>query len=49
MIPGLLPAQLRDMTPKETDLLIRGWNDAQADHVAAPTDAEYEALLAECG
>lgn len=40
------------MTPEETDLLVQGWNAAQAaagGQVAAPTDAEYEDLVARYG
>lgn len=40
------------MTPDETNLLIEGWNEAQAEaggKVDAPTDAEYEALVARYG
>lgn len=45
---GLKPAEVRAMTPDETNLLIEGWNAAQAEasgEVQAPTDAEYEALV----
>lgn len=45
----LLPEQVRAMTPAETDLLVQGWNEAQADHTPAPTDAEYEELVATFG
>lgn len=37
------------MTPEETALLVDGWNEAQAaasGQVQAPTDAEYEELVA---
>ena len=27
---GRLPAEVRAMTPAETDLLVSGWNEAQA-------------------
>jgi len=40
------------MTPEETSLLIQGWNEAQAaasGEVRAPSDAEYEALVARFG
>ena len=40
------------MTPEETTLLVEGWNAAQAEasgQVQAPTDAEYEALVARYG
>ena len=49
---GLRPAEVRVMTPDETTLLIEGWNAAQADasgKIEAPTDAEYEALVAAYG
>lgn len=48
---GRLPAEVRAMTPKETDLLIEGWNDAQGGDAgpAAPTDDEYEALVRRYG
>lgn len=44
---GRLPAEVRAMTPKETDLLVEGWNAAQGDDAgpAAPSDAEYEELV----
>lgn len=48
-MPGLLPADVRAMTPVETDLLVQGWNEAQSDGTEAPTDAEYEALVAKYG
>lgn len=40
------------MTPDETSLLIDGWNAAQREasgQVQAPTDAEFEALVARYG
>lgn len=40
------------MTPDETNLLIEGWNAAQAEasgDVQAPSDDEYEALVARYG
>jgi hypothetical protein len=48
---GRLPAEVRALTPKETDLLIEGWNAAnEADTgPAAPTDAEYEELVRKYG
>lgn len=49
---GRTPAEVRAMTPDETVLLVTGWNAAQKDaagSVAAPTDAEYEALVQEYG
>lgn len=49
---GLRPAEVRVMTPDQTNLLIEGWNAAQAEAggtVEAPSDAEYEALVAEYG
>jgi len=47
---GRLPAELRAMTPEETDLLIAGWNEAQAgDKVQPPTDEEYEELVKRYG
>jgi len=49
---GLRPADVRAMTPDETNLLIEGWNEAQAaqsGEVEAPSDAEYEALVARYG
>jgi len=49
---SLTPATVRAMTPEETDLLIAGWNEAQASasgEVAAPTDDEYESLVARYG
>lgn len=47
---GRLPAEVRAMTPKETDLLIEGWNAAQGgDGPPAPTDAEYEELVRRYG
>ena len=45
-------AMARAMTPEETQLLIDGWNAAQAAQsgdVQAPSDAEYEALVAKYG
>lgn len=27
---GRLPHEIRAMTPRDTELLVRGWNDAQA-------------------
>lgn len=37
------------MTPDETNLLIEGWNKAQSTTPEAPTDAEYEELVAKYG
>lgn len=37
------------MTPDETNLLIEGWNAAQSTAPDAPTDAEYEDLVARYG
>jgi hypothetical protein len=48
----MTPATVRAMTPDETGLLIAGWNEAQAaasGQVQAPTDAEYEELVAKYG
>jgi hypothetical protein len=48
----MTPGAVRLMTPDEASLLIAGWNDAQAaasGEVKAPTDAEYEALVAKYG
>lgn len=44
-----MPADVRAMTPAETDLLVQGWNEAQTDSTPAPTDAEYEELVAKYG
>lgn len=47
---GRLPAEVRAMTPAETDVLIAAWNEAQAgDEVAPPTDDEYEDLVRRYG
>lgn len=47
---GRLPAEVRAMTPADTDLLIAGWNDAHAgDSVQAPTIEEYEELVRRYG
>lgn len=47
---GLRPAEVRAMTPDETQLLIDGWNAAQQDGgPVAPTDAEYEDLVKRYG
>ena len=48
----MTPAIVRAMTPDETHLLIEGWNEAQeaqSGGVQAPSDAEYEALVAKYG
>lgn len=48
----MTPADVRAMTPDETNLLIEGWNEAQeaqSGEVKAPSDAEYEALVARYG
>jgi hypothetical protein len=48
----MTPAKVRAMTPDETSLLIQGWNEAQkaaGGGVQAPSDAEYEALVAKHG
>lgn len=47
---GRLPAEVRAMTPAETDLLIKGWNDAQGSQMPdAPTAEEYHELVAKYG
>lgn len=49
---GRSVAEARAMTPEETSLLIQGWNEAQeaaSGNVRAPSDAEYEALIAKYG
>lgn len=49
---GYRVAEVRSMTPQETALVIAGWNDAQKEasgEVEAPSDAEYEALVARYG
>ena len=33
---GRLPAEVRAMTPRETALLVQGWNEAQAGDGAPP-------------
>jgi hypothetical protein len=52
VIPGLTPAAVRAMTPEETDMLVRGWNDAQraaSGKVEAPSRAEVDELIARYG
>lgn len=48
---GFLPLQVWGMTPKETDLLIEGWNQAQAGDgmPAAPTMEEFDELVRRYG
>jgi len=47
---GRTPADIRSMTPAETDLLVRSWNAAQAESgPAAPSDAEFEELVKNYG
>jgi hypothetical protein len=49
---GRLPAEVRAMTPLELIELVEGWNAAQSEasgQVQAPTDAEYEELVAKYG
>ena len=46
------PAEVWAMTPDEMNLLVEGWNAAQAEQsgeVEAPSDEEYEALVAKYG
>lgn len=33
---GFKPAEVRAMTPAETDLLVQGWNEAQAPQSKSP-------------
>lgn len=49
---GRMPAEIRALTPRETIELIESWNAAQAaaaGQVTAPTDAEFEELVAKYG
>jgi len=49
-VMGRLPAEIWAMTPADTDFLCEAWNAEQGDQgPAAPTDDEYEALLAAHG
>lgn len=38
------PAEIRQMTPRDTIALIDGWNEAHSDDVAPPTRDEVDAL-----
>lgn len=47
---GYTPAEVRAMTPADTVLLIRGWNEAhETDDVAPMTADEFEDLVAKYG
>jgi hypothetical protein len=48
---GFTPAQVREMTPADTALLVRGWNEAHSsnDDVAPMTSDEYRELVAKYG
>lgn len=47
---GRLPAEIRALTPAETELVVRAWNAAQAgDGPAPPSEAQYEELVARYG
>lgn len=48
---GRLPAEVRAMTPAETELLVRAWNEANSgsDMPDAPTADEYEELVRQYG
>lgn len=47
---GRLPAEIRAMTPAETDMLIAAWNEAQqGDDVAPPSSEDYDDLVRKYG
>ena len=48
---GFLPAQVWGMTPKDTDLLVSGWNDAQQGDgmPPAPSMEEFDDLVRRYG
>lgn len=47
---GRLPAEVRALTPWETDELVRAWNEAQGgESVSAPSPEDYDALVARYG
>lgn len=47
---GRLPAEVRALTPWETDELVHAWNEAQAgDALSPPSPEEYDALVARYG
>jgi hypothetical protein len=41
---GLLPEQVRQMTPAETDLLVEGWNRAQSGKNGPPPAMSLDRL-----
>lgn len=41
---GLLPEQVWQMTPRDTDLLVEGWNKAQAGKSGPPPAMSVERL-----